>query len=83
MLNMFFFFASFLLHVAVSVFMALAFVRSLNRLTDVRGCLIDCDWRIWVGLGWDGMRGPASVGPNGRIQTCKLEPIHPLPISLP
>lgn len=39
LLNMSFFLASFLLHVVVSIFMALAFARSLNRLTDVRETL--------------------------------------------
>lgn len=37
LLNMSLFLAPFLLHVVVSIFMALAFVHSLNRLTDVRG----------------------------------------------
>lgn len=53
LLNMSFFLVSFLLHVVVGIFMALAFMHSLNRLTGVRGdawCMHECvaHGSVWV-----------------------------------
>jgi hypothetical protein len=47
-LNMLFFLASFLLHIVVSIFMFVVFVRSLNRLTEVsmRACVSLCIYGV-------------------------------------